>query len=462
MRLRHDAPVVRATFDDPNLVSCAGLVPVMRLAEQAGLHDAVTDRVRLPSDKGANPAGKVATIVAGMLAGADSIDDLDVARHGGMRSLFTSVYAPSTLGSFLRTFTHGHVRQLQAAARDALIGLARRTPLLAGADTLCFVDIDSMLRRVYGKQKQGIGFGHAKVGGYNVWLRGYNPLVATLSTPLSAPVIAATRLRAGNAGSARGAAGMITEAITTARTCGATGEIVVRADSAFYAKTVIAACRRRGVRFSLTCRIDAKIRTACEGIGDEQWVDIKYPQAVWDDDAGRWISDAQIAETTYTAFAGTRHAITARLIVRRIRRDDPAQAPGQEELMPAYRYHAVFTDSPYTLVQAEAQHRGHAIIEQINADLIAGPLAHLPSGRFAANDAWLACAGIAHNLTRTAGHLAAGAWATARPATIRTRIINVAARLAHRARTIRLYLPEHWPWQAAFDNLYTAERPAPG
>jgi hypothetical protein len=158
-------------FDDANLVSCAGLVPVMRLAEQAGLHDAVADRVRLPTDKGANPAGKVATIVAGMIAGADSIDDLAVARHGGMRSLFSSVYAPSTLGSFLRTCTHGHVRQLQVSARDTLIGLAARTPLLAGADTVLRghrLDAAPGLRQ----QKQGIGFGHAKVGGYNVWLRG--------------------------------------------------------------------------------------------------------------------------------------------------------------------------------------------------------------------------------------------------------------------------------------------------
>jgi hypothetical protein len=176
----------------------------------------------------------------------------------------------------------------------------------------------------------------------------------------------------------------------------------------------------------------------------------------------RWISDAQIAETVYTAFAGTRHAVTARLIVRRIRRDDPAQIPGQEELLPTYRYHAVFTDSPFTLVQAEAQHRQHAVIEQINADLIAGPLTHLPSGRFNANAAWLTCAAIARNLTRAAGHLAAGTWSTARTATIRTRIINVAARLAHRARTIHLHLPQHWPWQAAFENLFTAVHPAPG
>jgi hypothetical protein len=435
---------------------------VMRLADQVGLHDAVAGRVRLPTDKGANPAGKLATIVAGMLAGADSIDDLDIARHGGMRSLFTSVYAPSTLGSFLRTFTHGHVRQLQAAARDTLIGLAGRAPILAGADVLTFVDIDSMLRRVYGKQKQGIGFGHAKVGGYNVYLRGYNPLIATLSTPLSAPVIAASRLRAGNAGSARGAASMIAEAITTARSCGASGEIVLRADSAFYTKTVITTCRRRNVRFSVTTRIDAKIRAACDSIAESEWLDIKYPQAVFDEDTGRWISDAQIAETVYTAFAGTRHQVTARLIVRRIRRDDPAQIPGQEELLATYRYHAVFTDSPFTLVQAETQHRGHAIIEQVNADLIAGPLAHLPSGRFSANDAWLTCAAIAHNLTRTAGHLAAGSYGSSRPATIRTRIINVAARLAHRGRTIHLHLPEQWPWQAAFDNLFTAVQTTPG
>lgn len=462
MRLRHDAPVVRASFDDPNLVSCAGVEPVMRLADTVGLHGAVNGRVRLPGDKGANPAGKVATILAGMLAGADSIDDLDIARHGGMRSLFTSVYAPSTLGSFLRTFTHGHVRQLQAAARDILVGLAGRVPLLPGADVLCFIDIDSMLRRVYGKQKQGIGFGHAKVGGYNVWLRGYHPLITTVSTPLSAPVIAATRLREGNAGSARGAASQIAEAITTARACGASGEIVVRADSAFYAKTVIAACRRRNVRFSITTRIDAKIRAACENIGEDQWIDIRYPQAVYDEDQQRWISDAQIAETVYTAFEGTRHQVTARLIVRRVRRDDPAQIPGQSELFTQYRYHAVFTDSPFTLVQAESQHRGHAIIEQVNADLIAGPLAHLPSGHFAANDAWLTCAAIAHNLTRAAGHLAGPAYATARPATIRARLIAVAARLAHRARTIHLHLPEHWPWQAAFDNLFTAAHASPG
>ncbi|MFG1955864.1 transposase [Micromonospora sp. NPDC048830] len=203
-----------------------------------------------------------------------------------------------------------------------------------------------MLRRVYGKQKQGIGFGHTKVGGYNVYLRGYNPLLATLSTPLAAPVIAATRLRSGNAGSARGAAQMIAETITTARSCGATGEIVVRADSAFYAKTVIGTCRRRGVRFSVTTRIDTKIRAACDSITEQQRVNIKYPQAVWDEDEQRWISEAQIAETTYTAFAGTRHAVTARVIVR-------PQSPFTAQSQPEQADHPIGgyrtpADSPHT------------------------------------------------------------------------------------------------------------------
>jgi hypothetical protein len=254
---------------------------------------------------------------------------------------------------------------------------------------------------------------------------------------------------------------MLAETIGTAKACGASGLILVRADSAFYTKKVIWACRRHGAYFSVTTRIDAKIRAACQGIAAEAWIDIRYPQAIWDEDEGRWISDAQIAETVYTAFEGTRHAITGRLIVRRVKRLDPGARTGQGELFPTWRYFAVFTDSPFILVQAESQHRGHAVIEQVNADLIDGPLAHLPSGHFAANSAWLACAAIAHNLTRAAGHLAAPHYATARAATIRREIINVAARLAHRAHTIHLHLPEHWPWQHAWANLFTAVHAPP-
>src|SRR2546429_4753760 len=182
MRLRHDAPVVRASFDDPNLVSCAGLEPVMRLAEACGLPGIVAEKVHLPASIGSNPAGKISAIVAGMLAGADSFDDLNVIRHGGMASMFAGVYAPSTLGSFLREFTHGHVRQVQSAGREVLVQLASRTTVLAGADQVTFVAVDSMLRPCYGKKKQAVAFGQAKVGGNDVRLRGYNPLIATLST----------------------------------------------------------------------------------------------------------------------------------------------------------------------------------------------------------------------------------------------------------------------------------------
>jgi hypothetical protein len=461
MRLRHDTPVTRASFDDPNLVSCAGLEPVMRLAELCDLPGIVAEKVDLGTSIGSNPAGKVSAVVAGMVAGADSIEDLNVIRHGGMGSMFAGVYAPSTLGSFLREFTHGHVRQLQSAGRQTLVELAGRTPVLAGAETLTFVDVDSMLRRCYGKKKQGAAFGHAKIGGYDVRLRGYNPLIATVSTLDTAPVVAATRLRAGNAGSARGAASLVAEAIGTAKACGATGLILMRADSAFYTKKVVWACRRNGAYFSVTTRIDAKIRAACEDIPADRWVDIKYPQAIWDEQEGRWISDAQIAETSYTAFEGTRWAITARLIVRRVKRLDPQADTGQGELFTCWRYFAVFTDSPFILEQAEAAHRGHAVIEQVNADLIDGPLAHLPSGRFGANSAWLVCAAIAHNLLRAAGHLSAPHYAKAKAATIRRELIHIAARLAHRARTIHLHLPERWPWQNAFTHLFTAVRASP-
>jgi hypothetical protein len=402
-----------------------------------------------------------------MLTGGDSIDDLDVVRQGGLPELVGGVYAPSTLGEFLRAFTHGHVRQLQSASREFLVRLARRTPLLPGAGAVTFIDVDSLLRRVYGKKKQGAGFGHAKVGGYQVLLRGYNPLVATISTPDAAPVIAATQLRAGNAGSARGAAWLVAEAIATTRTVLATqpattiGEVVLRADSAFYSRKVIAACRRAGVRFSVTIRVDKKVRTAIETIPANAWVQIEYPQPVWDDQQQRFISRAQIAEVTYTAFDGTRDAVTARLVVRRIPDLNRAEDRGQGELFTVWRYHAAFTNSPFVLVQAEAQHRGHAIIEQVFAELIDGPLAHLPSGRFNANNAWLACVAIAHNLTRAAATLAGRRYRTARAATIRRHLVNVAGRIARHARGVTIHLPEHWPWQHPWLQLFAAAHPPP-
>jgi hypothetical protein len=449
-----------AVFDDPNLVSHGGLVPVMALAERAGLAELLAEHVRPGGECGVNAPLKVGCLVAGMTAGADSIEDMGLLRHGAMDVLFGGVRAPSTLGSHLRSYTWGNVLQIEKAGRELLARLAREAPLLPGADVLAFVDIDSTQKRVYGHKKEGARFGHTKIQGKSVLVRGLNALIAAVSTPLAAPVIAATRLRGGNAPSSRGAASLAAQATGTARACGATGTIVVRMDSAYYAAAVIAAIRRAGARFSVTAPVSAAIRAAIAAIPEDAWQPIKYPQAIWDDQLGCWVSDAEVAETRYAAFTSKKDTglhVTARLIVRRVRDKNPKAAPGQGELFPAWRYHAVFTDSPFELVQAEEQHRGHAVIEQVIADLSDGPLAHLPSGKFTANAAWLAIAAIAHNLVRAAGTLAGRRHARARAATIRRDLIAVAARAARRGRSrLTLHLPEGWHREHAWLNLWEA------
>jgi DDE family transposase len=396
--------------------------------------------------------------VAGMIGGADSIDDLGLLRHGAMPVLFGGVRAPSTLGSFLRSFTWGNVLQLGKVNRLLLAELARRAPLLPGKDTLAFIGIDSMQKRVYGHAKQGAAFGHTKIQGKSLLVRGLNALAATISTPLGAPVVAATRLRGGNASSARGAASFATEAVHTARATGCTGTLVVRADSAFYSAAFTGAVRAAGAFFSVTVRMDPKVKAAIAAIGETAWRPIKYPRAIWDDQLARWVSDAQVSEAGYTAFTSKKgQAITARLIVRRVRDLNRKAACGQDELFPIWRYHAVFTDSPFVMLQAEEHHRDHAVVEQAFADLADGPLAHLPSGSFPGNAAWLACAAISHNLLRAAGSLASLACAKARGATLRRDLIDVAARTARHGRgQITLHLPEGWHRQTEWMNLFEA------
>jgi hypothetical protein len=449
---------VSAVFDDPNLVSAAGLAPVLALAERAGLHRLVTEHLTVAGSAGANTAIKIPALVAGMVAGADSIADMDLLRHGGMGRLFSEVRAPTTLGTCLRGFRFGHVRQLDAIASRLLVALAGAVPLLAGAGTVAYLDLDDTMRETHGYAKQGAGYGYSKV-------KGLNALLATVSTPCSAPVIAATRLRKGSVHSFRGAPRLITDALVTARKAGATGTVTMRADSAYYNRHVVAAARRGGAHFSITARMDPAVRRAIASIGEDAWVTIKYPNAIWDDEEGRWISDAEVAEVPVTAFTSRRKAehVTARLIVRRVKRLNPASVPaGQGELFAAWRHHAVFTDSPLPMLEAETIHRGHAIVEQVIADLKGGPLAHLPSGRFAANSAWLVLAAIAFNLTRAAGALASTFHAKATTATIRAQLITVPARIARSARRLRLHLPRSWPWQTAWLQLFTSTCGPPG
>jgi hypothetical protein len=434
-------------------VSCAGLAPVLELAERAGLHDLVEEHVHLDRRGGQNALLKVLSLVAGMVAGADSIDDMALLRHGAMRRLFRGVRAPSTLGTFLRAFTFGHVRQLDAVASRLLINLTRRAPLLAGAGELAYLDVDDTVKPTFGYAKQGAGRGYTGV-------KGLNALLAILSTASSRPVIAAARLRKGSTISASGAHRFVADALITAKAAGATGTLVLRADSAFFQSDVIAAVLRRKACFSITARLNSTVRKAIDTIAADAWTTINYTDAIWDHSAQAWISDAEVAEIPFTAFPSLAKAkqVSARLIVRRVPDVNPTN---QNPLFTVYRHHAVFTNSPLPMLEAEKAHRGHAIVEQVIADLKNGPLAHLPSGQFWANSAWLVLAAIAFNLTRTAGTLASAFHAKATTGTIRAQLISVPGRLARSARRLVLHLPAGWPWQTPWTLMATAAREGP-
>jgi Transposase DDE domain group 1 len=463
VQVSHRFVVESATFDEHNLVSLAGLIPVMALAEQTELNTLLEQKVSITAPRiksgSANPAPKLTTLIAGMCAGADSIDDVDMLRSSGMKTLFHGVYAPSTIGTLLREFSFGHARQLESVLRDHLRHLCHRVDLLPGADQRVFLDIDSLLRPVYGHAKHGASYGHTKIAGKQILRKGLSPLATTISTAQTAPVIAGMRLRAGKTGSAKGAARMIAQAIATTRAAGLTGEIMVRGDSAFGSRAVIGACHRGGARFSLVLTKNPTVRAAIASIPDDAWTPVRYPGAVQDPDTGEWISDAEVAEIAYTAFASTKDRITARLIVRRVK-----DAARQDELFPVWRYHPFFTDSTEPTPEADITHRRHAVIETVFADLIDGPLAHMPSGSFGANSAWVLCAAIAHNLLRATGMLASTTLGKARGSTLRRKIIAVPARLARPQRKPVLHLPDHWPWAAAWQRLWhtTVARPLIG
>jgi hypothetical protein len=432
-------------------------VPLLELAEQTGLSRLLDEHVRFVDERvrsgAANATAKLTAIIAGMAAGADSIDDLDVVRSGGMSKVFGGVYAAATLGIFLREFTHGHTRQLQAVLRRHLVALAGKTPILTGIDQGAYLDIDSLLRPVYGHAKQGASFGHAKIAGKSILRRGLSPLAVTISTEVAAPVLAGVRLRAGRAGSAKGAASMLTEGINTAVAAGAiAANVLVRGDSAYGNGNVIAAVVKTGARFSFAMARNPAADAAIATISDDQYIPVHYPGAVTDPDTGQLISDAQVAEVPYTAFAGTRHQITARLIVRRV-----LDANTQDPLFPVWRHHPFFTNNTEPVIQADITHRRHAICETVWSDLIDGPWAHQPSGSFAANAAWSILAAICHTLLRAAATLTGTARHTvARGATLRTRLIAIPARLARPQRRPVLHLPAHWPHATAWLNLWTA------
>ncbi|WP_022884643.1 IS1380 family transposase [Glaciibacter superstes] len=452
MQLSHTSRTVSASFDDPNLVSFAGLVPVMALAQKAGLGALASRWLSVPTDKGANAGLKVTSLVAGMVAGADSIDDMALLRHGGMGKLFSSCCAPSTLGQFLRTFRFGHVRQLDAVASRFLTGLAEHTPLLGTAESHVLVDIDDTIVEVHGHQKQSSSYGYSGVKGLNVCL-------ATVSTPDRAPVIASHRLRRGAASSSRGASKFIADTLAAVRRLhGTNTPILLRMDSAFFGHPSVSAALKAGAEVSVTARLNPSVKTAIGKISDDAWHGIEYSDAIYDEDTRRWISSAEVAEIDYTAFASKHkgHAIAGRLIVRRVPEGNPKAVTGQATLFDTYRFHAFFTNSTLDTITADKTHRAHAIIEQVNADVKNSALAHLPSGKFNANAAWLVLACIAFNLTRAAATLANGTFIKATTQTTRRKLISVPARIATSARKSRLHLPENWPWATNWSTLFTS------
>ncbi|MGH3981883.1 MAG: IS1380 family transposase [Pseudonocardiaceae bacterium] len=453
MKVSHAAVAVDVAFDDPNLMADAGLVPVLALAEQIGLPELVAEQVAITgaaNGAGANPAAKVMSLLAGMVAGADSIEDMDRLRHAGNGVVFDQIRAPSTLGTFLRAFTHGHVQQLNAVLRQSLIALTARTPLLPGAEEVVFVDLDSTHRQVYGYAKQGAAVGRL------TGKKTLHPLIATASTPIARPVVVAVRMRRGKAADVRGAARFLAEALTTVRALAPTARVVVRADSKFYTAEVAATAARYGAAVSLTTGSNPSVNAAITQVPDTAWTPIHYPHAFVDENTGQLVSDAEVAEIPYVAFSSQpkKRQVHGRLIVRRVKRLNPT--PGQAGMFDVWRHHAVLVTSPFEMLQAESQHRDHAIVEQVIADAAASALAHLPSGSFSANAAWAVLWAIAHNLTRAAGALAGAFHTRATTATIRTHLINVPARLARSARRLTLHLPQRWPWEPAWTTLHAA------
>lgn len=444
-------------------------MPALALVERAGLRELADQHLTVPTDRGANAGLKVSSLVAGMIAGADSIDDMALLRHGGMARIFTGAYAPSTLGSFLRSFTFGHIRQLDAVASRfllALAGLASLFPTPAGAggaghhagsgvEGYALLDVDDTLIEVHGYAKEGAGFGYTRV-------RGINALLATLSTTRMAPVIVAQRLRKGACNSSRGAKRLVGDAVKTARRLlGPRCRVLVRMDSAYSGRGPVHAAGAGGAAVSVTVRMDNRIRAAIASLDEESWTPIEYTNALFDEDTGTWISRAEVTEIDFTAFAAQRKAdhVKGRLVVRRIPdlNAEKHRAAGQNTLFDTWRFHAFFTTAdPHLLdtVAADTTHRGHAVIEQVHADLKGSALAHLPSKVFTANAAWLVLAVIAFNLTRAAGVLTGTDLARATTATVRRKLIHVPARAASRGRRLILHLPHAWPWQTAWSDLF--------
>jgi Transposase DDE domain group 1 len=421
---------VGVEFDDERLVANAGLVLIATLAGRLGIGQMVNQMVRLGERAGtAQPGRKVLTLIHAIAAGADSIDDTDVLRSGGTEALLGhKAMAPSTLGTFLRAFTFGHVRQL-----DRVLGEAIKRAWAAGAgpgEKRLVIDIDSFLGEAKGRLKQGASRGYTGV-------RGYHPLLATRA---GTGEVLHARARKGAANSGRGALRFCEELVARMRRAGATGEILIRADSAFYSGKVIDYLEAKGCLYSIAVTQHKRIAERTAEIPESAWRPVAdYPET----------GICELAETTY----GGR-----RLIVRRVHLH--AQE-GQEELFAYWRHFAFLTSRTEDMHKVDAEHRRHAEVELAIRDLKDQALAHFPSGSFAANSAWTVIACLAHNMARWVGQLGLEdeTWRAAR--TIRRWLIALPGRLTRTARRFTLHLPARWPWQEAFIEALARIRALP-
>jgi hypothetical protein len=431
-RVSHGIDRIAVNFDDPNLAANAGLLLVGTLVVRLGLERLVNATVRLGGRVGgARPGRKVLTLVHAIVAGGSHIDHAEVLRSGASEVVLPHrVMAPSTLGTFLRAFTFGHVRQLEAVVGETL---RRAWAMGAGPGKgRLVVDVDSTICEVAGKAKQGAAFGYTKV-------LGYHPIVATRA---GTGEILHARMRKGSANTARGAGRFIEELVARVRRAGAAGEIVLRVDSGFWSKDTIATLARLDVRYTMAVRTGNKaLVKVIAAIDEDAWADIDYTPG----------GQAQVAETTYKG---------RRLIVRRTRLTDRAQ----RRLWPDWRHHAFLTDLVGTTAEVDAFHRRHAEVELAIRDLKEGAgMEHVPSGNFSANGAWLCCAVLAHNLMRWSVTLGRRSpideLVVAR--TVRTRLIAIPARLVNLAGTPTLRAPMRWPWAGWFIARLAALRALP-
>lgn len=428
---------VEVIFDDETLVADAGLIVPATLMVRLGLELLVNETVRLVGRVGGSrPGRKVLTLVAAILTGASHIDHADRLRAGATQAVLPfRVMAPSTLGTFLRSFTFGHIRQLDRVIAETI---RRAWSLGAGPGAAAMtIDLDSTICEVHGKAKHGAAYGYTKV-------LGYHPILATRA---GTGEVLHARLRKGS--SQRGAKRFAEELIARVRRAGATGALTVRADAGFWSYALIDTLTRLGVRWSITVRINASIHKAIDAISDDAWSPIVYP------DGG----EAQVAETTYMTGAGKRRR-ELRLVVRRTRLTEPAQ----RRLWPDWRHHAFITNVELPTVAVDEFHRAHATVELAIRDLKDGAgLEHCPSGRFFANAAWLGCAVLAHNLIRWTARLGGtqpGDQLTV-ARTVRSQLLCLPGRLVNRSGRWTLRLPARWPWADSFTTALDRTRSLP-